>query len=84
MCLWLKHAPAQHSHLPCRALQVIKTAPNYEVRQYTSGQKWVYTEVTGLLYSSAVSTGFKRLYQYTDGSNDKQIKVRHAALQSRA
>ncbi|XP_064195305.1 heme-binding protein 2 isoform X2 [Anguilla rostrata] len=51
---------------------------DYEVRTYQT-TKWVSTRVTGLQYDSALSTGFKRLFQYIQGSNEPKEKVEMTA-----
>ncbi|KAJ8270518.1 hypothetical protein GJAV_G00115870 [Gymnothorax javanicus] len=51
---------------------------DYEVRTYLA-TKWVSTRVTGLQYKPAVSTGFRRLFSYIQGSNEPNEKVEMTA-----
>ncbi|GAA6091956.1 heme-binding protein 2 [Tachysurus ichikawai] len=47
---------------------------DYEVRRYSTTQ-WVSTTVSGSEQDEALSTGFRRLFKYIQGNNDKQVKV---------
>ncbi|XP_061097549.1 heme-binding protein 2 isoform X1 [Conger conger] len=51
---------------------------DYDVRTYQSA-KWVSTRVTGLEYDPAISTGFRRLFRYIQGSNEQKEKVEMTA-----
>uniref|UniRef100_A0A673FUD8 Uncharacterized protein n=1 Tax=Sinocyclocheilus rhinocerous TaxID=307959 RepID=A0A673FUD8_9TELE len=43
---------------------------DYEVRTYHT-TNWVSTAVTGMEQDPALSTGFRRLFKYIQGNNDK-------------
>ncbi|XP_056301558.1 heme-binding protein 2 [Danio aesculapii] len=47
---------------------------SYEVRTYQA-TNWVSTAVTGMEQDPAMSTGFRRLFKYIQGSNEKKSKV---------
>ncbi|MCJ8743811.1 hypothetical protein PDJAM_G00098500 [Pangasius djambal] len=47
---------------------------DYEVRTYHT-TRWVSTTVSGMEQEEALSTGFKRLFRYIQGNNEKQVKV---------
>ncbi|KAF5889729.1 heme-binding protein 2-like, partial [Clarias magur] len=49
-------------------------ADDYEVRTYHT-TNWVSTTVSGLDQDEALSTGFKRLFKYIQGTNEKQVAV---------
>ncbi|XP_066533030.1 heme-binding protein 2 [Hoplias malabaricus] len=51
---------------------------DYEVRTYQQ-TNWVSTTVTGMEQDSALSTGFKRLFKYIQGNNEKKVKVEMTA-----
>lgn len=43
---------------------------DYEIRTYHT-TNWVSTSVTGMEQDPAFSTGFRRLFKYIQGNNDK-------------
>ncbi|XP_058234490.1 heme-binding protein 2 [Hemibagrus wyckioides] len=47
---------------------------DYEVRTYHTTQ-WVSTTVSGPEQDEALSTGFRRLFKYIQGNNEKQVTV---------
>ncbi|KAM9435589.1 heme-binding protein 2 [Clarias gariepinus] len=49
-------------------------ADDYEVRTYHT-TNWVSTTVSGMDQDEALSTGFKRLFKYIQGTNEKQVTV---------
>ncbi|RXN06255.1 kinesin KIF25 [Labeo rohita] len=51
---------------------------DYEVRTYHT-TNWVSTAVTGMEQDSALSTGFRRLFKYIQGNNEKKSKVEMTA-----
>lgn len=51
-----------------------KQGQDYEVRSYQAA-KWVSTTVTGMQCEKAISTGFRRLFSYIQGSNQNKVKV---------
>ncbi|XP_059368652.1 heme-binding protein 2 [Carassius carassius] len=51
---------------------------DYEVRTYHT-TNWVSTAVTGMEQDPAFSTGFRRLFKYIQGNNDKKCKVEMTA-----
>ncbi|KAK3103183.1 hypothetical protein FSP39_017085 [Pinctada imbricata] len=46
----------------------------YEERHYKQ-EKWVSTKVVGMLHEKARSTGFRRLFNYIQGTNEKGMKI---------
>lgn len=51
---------------------------DYEVRTYHA-TNWVSTAVTGMEQDPAFNTGFRRLFKYIQGNNDKKCKVEMTA-----
>ncbi|XP_028295576.1 heme-binding protein 2 isoform X2 [Gouania willdenowi] len=51
-----------------------KQASDYEKRTYEATQ-WVSTCVTDMQMDAALSTGFRRLFSYIQGSNHSKVKV---------
>ncbi|XP_067239170.1 heme-binding protein 2 [Chanodichthys erythropterus] len=51
---------------------------DYEIRTYHT-TNWVSTSVTGMEQDPALSTGFRRLFKYIQGNNDKKCKVEMTA-----
>ncbi|KAK1796010.1 hypothetical protein P4O66_009111 [Electrophorus voltai] len=51
---------------------------DYEVRTYHT-TNWVSTTVTGTEQDAALSAGFKRLFKYINGSNEKNMKLEMTA-----
>ncbi|XP_030627877.1 heme-binding protein 2 [Chanos chanos] len=47
---------------------------DYEVRTYHA-TKWASTTVKDMDQEKALSTGFRRLFQYIQGNNEKKVKV---------
>ncbi|TSK58157.1 Heme-binding protein 2 [Bagarius yarrelli] len=47
---------------------------DYEVRTYHTTQ-WLSTTVSNMEQEEALSTGFRRLFKYIQGNNEKQMKV---------
>ncbi|KAI5610941.1 heme-binding protein 2, partial [Silurus asotus] len=47
---------------------------DYEVRTYHTTQ-WMSTTVSGMEQDEALSTGFRRLFKYIQGNNEKQVTV---------
>uniref|UniRef100_H2ZMX7 Uncharacterized protein n=1 Tax=Ciona savignyi TaxID=51511 RepID=H2ZMX7_CIOSA len=47
---------------------------SYEVRRYATS-KWARTNVTAWSWEEASATGFKRLFAYISGDNNRQIKM---------
>ncbi|XP_060773955.1 heme-binding protein 2 isoform X3 [Neoarius graeffei] len=47
---------------------------DYEVRTYHPTQ-WVSTTVNGTEQDEGLTTGFRRLFKYIQGNNEKQVKV---------
>ncbi|XP_039549443.1 heme-binding protein 2 [Pimephales promelas] len=63
-------------HPPVTAQQ--SKGEDYEVRTYHT-TNWVSTAVTGMEQDPALSTGFRRLFKYIQGNNDKKSKVEMTA-----
>ncbi|XP_062324134.1 heme-binding protein 2 [Osmerus eperlanus] len=51
---------------------------DYEVRTYHA-TNWVSTTIEGMQQGEAMSTGFKRLFRFIQGSNEKNLKVEMTA-----
>ncbi|XP_051954915.1 heme-binding protein 2 [Xyrauchen texanus] len=51
---------------------------DYEVRTYHA-TNWVSTAVPGMEQDTALSTGFRRLFKYIQGTNEKKSKVEMTA-----
>ncbi|XP_016351738.1 heme-binding protein 2-like, partial [Sinocyclocheilus anshuiensis] len=51
---------------------------DYEVRTYHT-TNWVSTAMTGMEQDPALGTGFRRLFKYIQGNNDKKCKVEMTA-----
>jgi hypothetical protein len=54
--------------------KVLNRTENYEERYYSTA-KWATTSVNSILYSSAVMTGFKRLFGYIQGQNEANVTI---------
>ncbi|KXZ51079.1 hypothetical protein GPECTOR_14g63 [Gonium pectorale] len=61
--------------LDCPRYEVKQTlAEDVELRSYDAGL-WVSTNVTGVKYDRAVSTGFMRLFGYISGANEEGVRI---------
>ncbi|KAG8444421.1 hypothetical protein GDO86_009559 [Hymenochirus boettgeri] len=60
-------------------IAVQNEASDYETRKYEAA-KWVSTNVTSMKeWDSAVSTGFMRLFNYIQGTNEQKTKIEMTA-----
>uniref|UniRef100_A0A669BRI7 Heme binding protein 2 n=2 Tax=Oreochromis niloticus TaxID=8128 RepID=A0A669BRI7_ORENI len=55
-----------------------KKGQDYEIRTYQP-TKWVSTSVSGMQLEAALSTGFRRLFNYIQGNNKNKAKVEMTA-----
>ncbi|XP_034018416.1 heme-binding protein 2 isoform X2 [Thalassophryne amazonica] len=55
-----------------------KEGVDYEIRTYYD-TKWVSTSLGGMECDAALRTGFRRLFSYIQGSNQKKVKVEMTA-----
>ncbi|KAJ3607126.1 hypothetical protein NHX12_026640 [Muraenolepis orangiensis] len=55
-----------------------KQGEDYEVRTYHSA-KWVSTTTTGLQWDPCISTGFRKLFKYIQGTNQNNTSVEMTA-----
>ncbi|XP_041951078.1 heme-binding protein 2-like [Alosa sapidissima] len=51
---------------------------DYEVRTYEA-TRWVSTTLTGMEADAAMNVGFRRLFKYIQGENEKKVKVEMTA-----
>ncbi|XP_061667508.1 heme-binding protein 2 isoform X2 [Syngnathoides biaculeatus] len=51
---------------------------DYEIRTYVAA-KWVSTSLSGTSLDQSVRMGFRRLFSYIQGNNDKNVKVEMTA-----
>merc|ERR1712157_666978 len=58
----------------CPYFTIEKSTEDYEIRNYPSSL-WTSTDIQNINLDDAVSTGFRRLFQYIDGNNKQNIKV---------
>jgi hypothetical protein len=52
----------------CPVYSVVSNSTDYEIRNYISA-KWVSAAISSTKYTSAVLTGFDKLFQYISGTN---------------
>ena len=64
--------------LDCPKYTLVDKKNGYEIRKYEPS-KWVGTTISSMNYSSAVYTGFNRLFQYISGANTAKEKIPMAA-----
>ncbi|XP_066267359.1 heme-binding protein 2-like [Branchiostoma lanceolatum] len=58
----------------CPRYSVVTSTADYEERLYEPA-KWTSVTISGSEYSSAVSEGFRKLFQYISGANEDQAKI---------
>ncbi|XP_019644081.1 PREDICTED: heme-binding protein 2-like [Branchiostoma belcheri] len=58
----------------CPRYSVVTSTADYEERLYEPA-KWTSASISGSEYSSAVSAGFGKLFQYISGNNKDQAKI---------
>ncbi|XP_041832705.1 heme-binding protein 2 [Melanotaenia boesemani] len=51
-----------------------KQGQDYEIRSYQAA-KWMSTTLSGMQADAAMSTGFRRLFNYIQGNNQNKVKV---------
>lgn len=75
----LDWTPPWYCHgIDCPEFELVNTTNEYEERHYKEA-KWASTEVKSLFYTTAVTTGFKRLFDYISGSNEDAVKINMTA-----
>ncbi|CAH1244626.1 HEBP2 [Branchiostoma lanceolatum] len=60
--------------LDCPKYSVVSSTADYEERLY-EGARWTSTKIPDIEHRTAVSTGFRRLFKYISGHNEKQVKI---------
>ena len=70
----LKDEPSFCHDLDCPKYTLVDKKNGYEVRKYDAS-KWVGTTISSLNFTSAVNTGFNRLFKYISGENSAKTKI---------
>ncbi|KAI8510414.1 Heme-binding protein 2 [Branchiostoma belcheri] len=60
--------------LDCPNYKVVTSTADYEERLYEAA-RWTSTTIPDMEHRSAASTGFRRLFKYITGHNEKNIKI---------
>ncbi|XP_035693369.1 heme-binding protein 2-like isoform X1 [Branchiostoma floridae] len=63
-----------HSVVSSSAVRKLFTRMDYEERKY-EGARWTSTTIPDIEHRTAVSTGFRRLFKYISGHNEKQVRI---------